>query len=225
MRERTGELPEGTVPWFHSFARWIGSWLHTPFYRVRVHGVDRVPRTGAVLLVANHSSMLEPQLIFGRIPRSAVFLVKQEMFGGVKGRLLTAIGQLSIRRGEADRKPLLAAVGVLRAGGVVGVFPEGTRGDGDVLNAEQGVAWLARSSEALVLPVACRGSKRPAGSGRRFRPVVDLLIGEPFGLEVGRGRSGLATATEEIRTALARLVSELDEMRAGRSAGARGENI
>jgi 1-acyl-sn-glycerol-3-phosphate acyltransferase len=108
---------------------------------------------------------------------------------------------------------LLAAVGVLRGGGLIGVFPEGTRGSGDVLNAEQGAAWLVRQSGALVQPIAVRGTKRPEGSGRRFRPVLDVLAGKPFELSVGRGRAGLEAGTEQIRVALADLVGELDRMR------------
>jgi 1-acyl-sn-glycerol-3-phosphate acyltransferase len=66
----------------------------------------------------------------------------------------------------------------------------------------------------VVLPIATRGTLRPSGSGRRFRPKLDVLVGEPFALTVPRGRSGLGEATEEIRRRLADLVHELDEQRA-----------
>jgi 1-acyl-sn-glycerol-3-phosphate acyltransferase len=209
-------LPDGAKPWLHDFARWLGSWLYRLCYRIRIHGRARIPVAGPVVLVANHSSFVEPQMIFGMIPRRAVFLVKAEVARGVLGVLLRWLGQLSIRRGTPDRGPLMAAVQFLRAGGLVGVFPEGSRGSGDMLHAEQGAAWLVRSSEAVVVPVAVRGTDRPQGSGRRFRPVVDLLIGEPFTVTVARGRSGLATATEQIRVRLAGLVSDLDELRGRR---------
>jgi 1-acyl-sn-glycerol-3-phosphate acyltransferase len=207
-------LPEGTSPRLHDFGRWIARWLYRPAYRMRVRGLDRVPRTGPVLLVANHSTFIEPQVIFGVLPRRSVFLVKSELMSGVPGRLLTMIGQLAVRRGEPDRTALLAAVAVLRSGGLLGVFPEGTRGSGDVAHAERGAAWLVRTTGAVVLPVATRGTLRPAGSGRRFRPRLDVLFGAPFQLTVPRGRSGLVLATEEIRQHLADLVRELDEQRA-----------
>jgi 1-acyl-sn-glycerol-3-phosphate acyltransferase len=207
------DLPEGASPRLADFARWIGTWLMRPAFRVRIAGRENVPLTGPVVLVANHSSLVEPQIIFGMLPRRSVFLVKQELFRGVAGRLLRGIGQVPVRRGEVDRAPLMTAVGVLRGGGLVGVFPEGTRGAGDVSAAEQGAAWLVRSSGALVLPVATRGTRRPDGAGRRLRPVVDVLVGAPFTLVVGKGRSGLTEATEEIRVRLAGLVHELDEKR------------
>jgi 1-acyl-sn-glycerol-3-phosphate acyltransferase len=166
-----------------------------------------------VVLVANHSSLAEPQLIFGITRRRTVFLVKIELTRGLMGTALRWIGQIPIRRGEPDRTPLVAAVEFLRGGGLIGVFPEGTRGSGDVLRAERGAAWLVRSTGAVVLPVVTRGTRRPQGSGRRFRPVVDVLVGEPIALSVPRGRSGLVSATEEIRVRLADLVRELDGVR------------
>ncbi|KAA9150459.1 1-acyl-sn-glycerol-3-phosphate acyltransferase [Amycolatopsis acidicola] len=209
-------LPEGASPGLHDFCRGIGKVILRPAYRIRVRGRANVPRTGPVLLVANHSSLVEPQLIFGMLPRRSVFLVKEEMFTGAVGWLLRRIGQVPVRRGEPDRAPLLVTARLLREGGLVGVFPEGTRGDGDVASAERGAAWLVRASGAVVLPVAVRGTKRPAGRKRRFRPRVDLVFGEPFALEVGKGRAGLAEATETVRARLAALVRGLDEQRAVR---------
>ncbi|WP_054048354.1 1-acyl-sn-glycerol-3-phosphate acyltransferase [Alloactinosynnema sp. L-07] len=207
------QLPDGAVPWFHDLGRWIGTWCFKPAFRVRVHGLERVPRTGPVVLVANHSSLLEPQLIYGMLPRRSVFLVKQEMFKSLAGKGLRAIGQVPVKRGEPDRAPLLTAVAILKDDGLVGIFPEGTRGAGDVAAAEQGAAWLVRQTGAVVLPVATRGTRRPEGSGRRWRPRIDMMVGEPFDLAVGRGRSGLTEATEVIRVRLADLVREVDEMR------------
>lgn len=207
-------LPEGASPRLHDFARWIGRWLYRPAYRIHVAGRSRVPLTGPVVLVANHSTLIEPQVIFGVLPRRSAFLVKSELVSGLPGRLLVRIGQLPVRRGSPDRAALAAAVRVLRAGGVLGVFPEGTRGSGDVSHAEQGAAWLVRATGAVVLPIATRGTLRPSGSGRRLRPKLDVLVGEPFALTVPRGRSGLGEATEEIRRRLADLVHELDEQRA-----------
>ena len=64
-----------------------------------------------------------------------------------------------------------------------------------------------------MLPVVARGTRRPAGLRRRFRPRVDVLVGEPLTVAPGGGRAGLTTATETVRAALAGLVVELDELR------------
>ncbi|HLU59280.1 MAG TPA: lysophospholipid acyltransferase family protein [Pseudonocardia sp.] len=207
------DLPPGAWPWLHDLARWLASWLFRPFFRLRVHHRGRIPRSGPVVVVANHSAFVDGPLLFGLLGRRAVFWVKQEMFSGVVGRGLLRIGQLPVRRGEADRRPLTAALDVLRGGGLVGVFPEGTRGSGDVAAAQHGAAWLARTSGAAVLPVASRGTRRPDGARRRWRPRVDVVVGEPLTVPSGGGRSGLAAATETLRAELAGMVRELDEIR------------
>ena len=212
-REYTGGLPAGSSPRMHDVARWIGTWCFRPVFRVRVHGRDHIPAQGPVVVVANHSAFVDGPLLFGLLGRRAVFLVKQEMFHGPVGWVLPRIGQVAVRRGTPDRRPLMLALDVLRGGGLVAVFPEGTRTGGDVAAAQHGAAWLARTAGALVLPVVCRGTRRPADSRRRFRPHVDVLVGEPLTLAAGGGRAGLAAATETIRVALAGMVADLDEVR------------
>ncbi|GAB3301135.1 lysophospholipid acyltransferase family protein [Parasphingorhabdus pacifica] len=205
-------LPAGSSLRWHRFGQWISRRLVRMPYRVRIHHAERVPASGAVVLVANHSSLLEGPLLLGMVPRTASFLVKDELFRGPLGWFLRRIGQIPVRRGEPDRAPLLTSVRVLREGGLVGVFPEGTRGDGTVASAQNGAAWLARSSGARVLPVVCRGAKRPEGRGRRLLPRVDVLFGEPVTLPEAKGRAGLAAATEQVRAELVELIAELDRL-------------
>lgn len=205
-------LPEGSWPRLHDAARLVARGLGLVSYRLRVHG--RVPDPGPLVVVANHSAMIDGPVLFGLLGRRSVFLVKREMFDGPLGWFLLRVGQLPVRRGEPDRAPLLAAVRVLRAGGVVGVFPEGTRGAGAVTSAQHGAAWLARAAGAALLPVACRGTRRQESGRRRFRPRVDVLVGEPFPVPAGKGRAALTAATDRVRSQLTALVAELDAMRA-----------
>jgi 1-acyl-sn-glycerol-3-phosphate acyltransferase len=199
-------VPAGSLGWLTDLGRWIARGPYALQFRIRVHGRDRVPLSGGVVVVANHSSMADGPILFGVVPRRMTFLIKQEMFKGVVGYLLGKIGQIPVKRGEADRTALTSALSVLKAGGVVGIFPEGTRGEGDVASAQNGAAWLARVGGAVVLPVACRGTHQAKG----WRPRVDVLIGEPFHLPDGKGKAALGVATEQVRDRLATLVAELD---------------
>ena len=126
-RGYTGDLPAGSSPRMHDLARWIGTWCFRPMYRLRVHHLERVPAQGPVVVVANHSAFVDGPLLFGLLGRRTVFLVKQEMFHGPFAWILPRIGQVAVRRGAADRRPLTLALDVLRGGGLVAVFPEGTR--------------------------------------------------------------------------------------------------
>lgn len=213
----TDEVPPGTWLWLQNFGTWLFPWLFAVLVRRRVLHPERIPTTGAVVLVANHSSGLDGPVIASVVGRRPAFLIKQEMFRGPLGFVLRRVGQIPINRDAVDRGPLLMAVRVLRGGGTVGIFPEGTRGVGDVAQAHNGAAWLARSGDAVLLPVACRGTYRAPGTPRRWRPRVDVLIGQPFPAPATRGRAGLAEATEQVRAALAALVAELDRSRAGNS--------
>ncbi|SFT94502.1 1-acyl-sn-glycerol-3-phosphate acyltransferase [Actinopolyspora lacussalsi subsp. righensis] len=205
----TGMLPEGSSPGLRRFGRCLGRVVLRMSYRIRVRHGERVPTTGPVVLVANHSSLADGPVLFGTLPRGAVFLIKRELFRGPLGWTLCKLGHLPVRRDAPDRAALSAAVRILRSGGVIGVFPEGTRG-GSVAEARHGAAWLARSAGAPLLPVACRGTARESGRRFRFRPRVDVLVGRPVRLPEQQGRAGLAAATERVRTELVELLAELD---------------
>jgi len=222
-RRSDADLPPGTWPWLHDFGRWVFSWFWAIAVRRRVSGRENLPSTGPVVFVANHSSLLDGPVIASVLDRRTVFLVKREMFRGPLGWALTRVGQLAVRRGAPDREPLLAAVRVLRGGGLIGILPEGTRGSGEVAAAHNGAAWLARSGDAVLLPVACRGTLRPPGTRLRWRPRVDVLIGEPLPVPAGKGRAALTEATEQVRATLAALVTELDRRRGDAPAGAQAK--
>ena len=120
------------------------------------------------------------------------------------------------------RAALTSALGVLRRGGVVGVFPEGNRGRGDATSARAGIAWLALNGHAPVVPVAVLGTRRTGESvnhvpGLRRRLAIEF--GEPLVVERAAGTSGrvaLVQANEAIRVALAELVdSAVGPHRAG----------
>lgn len=191
--------------------RRIGIALCAIMYRLHADGVDRVPAAGGLVVVANHANFWDGPTLFGTLPRRVSFLIKAEAVTGPLGWLLRNVGQYAIHRDVPDRKPLLQALTQLKAGGVIGVFPEGTRGAGHVQNISSGAGWLAVRAGAQVLPVAVRGTARPVGSARRFRPQVRMLVGAPFPVPPGTGRTAVDTATTLIRDRLSTLVIELDE--------------
>jgi 1-acyl-sn-glycerol-3-phosphate acyltransferase len=150
--------------------------------RAQVEAAGDVARTGPLLVVANHTSLVDPVLLAALFPRPLVFLAKRELFAWAPLRwLFHAAGVIPIQRGRADRRALDQACGVLATGGAVLVFAEGTRSrEGALGVAEAGVGLLAARSRAPVLPVALVGTDayhRLAGWLRR--PRLALRVGAP----------------------------------------------
>jgi 1-acyl-sn-glycerol-3-phosphate acyltransferase len=123
-------------------------------------------------------------------------------------RLLRGTGQLRMDDAAPDRSALHLARALLADGRVVGLFPEGRRGSGDVRHVRLEAPYLAALSGAVVVPVAILGS-RPAGAGRdslpRLRRRIEVLFGAPVDLDVEgdpRRRAVLARSGERLRQAL-----------------------
>ena len=184
-----------------------------------VTGWDNVPMSGPVILAGNHSGWLDGPLVVIMAPRPVRCLVKSELYHGVLGWALTTVGQIPVNRGKPDRTALHACLSELAAGGAVGVFPEGTRGTGELEEVQHGIAYLAVHSGAPVLPVACIGTAEafPRGAKKVRRDVpITVAYGKPFEVERPenpRSRKALAEVAEHIRV---RLAGHLAETRAGR---------
>lgn len=190
-------------------ARGLATGIMHGLWRPRVLGAWHVPAQGPVILAGNHSHNIDGPLLMGTAPRPIHFLVKREAFVGPLGTFLTAIGQVRVDRHNADRQAITSALGVLAQGGVLGIFPEGTRGDGEFAELRAGLAYFALRSGAPVLPVAVLGSARPGRVVRALPPVrsrVDIVFGAPFEAGAGDGRrtrGALDAATARIQERLA----------------------
>ena len=169
---------EGSRRVFYLFARFVLRPLVWVVFRPAVTGRENVPLTGPVILASNHLSFIDSIAIPLMAPRKVAYLAKAEYFRGsgftgwVSRTLFTALGALPVER-EASRAAQAAldtAMGVLRAGGAFGIYPEGTRSrDGRLARGKTGVAWLALNADCPVVPVAVRGTDGSSRSGRAGR--------------------------------------------------------
>ncbi|MFF0837046.1 MULTISPECIES: lysophospholipid acyltransferase family protein [unclassified Streptomyces] len=186
-------------------------------WRPRVLGAWKLPASGPAILAVNHSHNIDGPMVMGVSPRPTHFLIKKEAFVGPLNPFLTGIGQLRVDRTTADRAAITQALGVLEAGGVLGIFPEGTRGEGDFASLRAGLAYFAVRSGAPIVPVAVLGSSgRPGRLIRQLPPLrsrVDVVFGDPFDAGDGSGRRtrrALDEATERIQK---QLTSHLENAR------------
>ncbi|MDX2595645.1 MULTISPECIES: lysophospholipid acyltransferase family protein [Streptomyces] len=186
-------------------------------WKPRVLGAWRMPATGPAILAVNHSHNIDGPMVMGVAPRPTHFLIKKEAFIGPLGSFLSGIGQLKVDRASADRAAIGQALGVLENGGVLGIFPEGTRGEGDFASLRAGLAYFAVRSGAPIVPVAVLGSSdRPGRLVKGLPPLrsrVDVVFGDPFEAGDGSGRRtrrALDEATERIQK---QLTSHLENAR------------
>lgn len=184
-------------------------------WRPRVLGAWRVPGSGPVILAGNHAHNIDGPMLIGTSPRPVHFLVKKEAFVGPLDPFLRSIGQLKVDRAVPDRVAVGSALSVLEHGGVLGIFPEGTRGEGDFAALRAGLAYFAVRSRAPVVPVAVLGSAerrgRAVGALPPLRGRVDVVFGDPFAADDGSGRrtrKALDAATLRIQERLTRHLAD-----------------
>jgi 1-acyl-sn-glycerol-3-phosphate acyltransferase len=151
-------------------------------YRLKVRGLERLPRSGGYVLAANHVSNFDPwPLGLPLWPRRFLrFMAKSELYWFPLSPLLDAVGAFRVRRGQADREALATAVRLARDGNVIAMFPEGTRRRKGLRKKHEarprtGAARIALDAGVPIVPAAIRGTDRLA----RFGPLR-IEYGEPI---------------------------------------------
>ena len=197
---------------FYTFACFGVRLLLRLLAEVKVEGLENIPAAGPLLLVSNHLNLVDPPVLGALLPRRIVFMAKEELFHvPVIGWVVKWYGAFAVRRGQADRQALRSAIEVLRQGGVVGVFPEGTRSKTGRMNrAHAGAALIATLSGASVLPVAITGTDKLRSPLSLFtRPTITVRVGKPFTLgRSGSGKDDLDAMTTLIMGRVAALLPQ-----------------
>jgi len=173
---------------YYSACRSVARTLLGVLTGMSVRGLDLLPRTGGVIVAANHISFWDPPLIGSAIAREVYFLAKEELFETpVLGPLIRSLNAIPIRRGAADLQGLARASEALKRGGAVLLFPEGSRmRDGELHPARPGVGLLAVQADVPIAPCYISGSNpTPAWVVRRERVRIDF--GPPLDWRVFAG--------------------------------------
>lgn len=186
-------------------------------WRPRVEGLDNIPADGPVIVASNHLSFADSMVIPFVVPRRVAFLAKKDYFTGtgVKGALVRGwfegIGMVPVDRDDTKSalESLDVALEVLSRGLAFGIYPEGARSrDGRLYRGRTGVAHLALTSGAPVVPVGLIGTEKlqPVGSRLPRLERVTVRFGAPLdfrgradGVPAGRARREV---TDEIMSAI-----------------------
>ncbi|TFD77846.1 1-acyl-sn-glycerol-3-phosphate acyltransferase [Cryobacterium psychrophilum] len=185
-------------------------------FRPHITGRENIPKTGPVIFASNHLSFIDSIVIPLTAPRRVQFLAKSTYFTGtgfsgwVSRNFFTSIGAVGVERGagQAAQVALDAGRSILDAESAFAIYPEGTRSlDGRLYRGRTGVAWLALTTGAVVVPVGLIGTQEimPVGSKTPRIRKITVAFGEPIDVSAhGTADSGKARrqATDEIMAAI-----------------------
>ena len=130
-RPRSDQVPAAPRFLLHSL-RPIARWIIRRRYDVRVHGAEQVPTSGPVIFASNHVGVIDGPLLAIYAPRPVHVLTKMEMFRGFLGWFLWRSGQVPLDRFNPDPRAVKTCIKALRDARTVGIYPEGSRGAGDL---------------------------------------------------------------------------------------------
>ncbi len=167
-----------------------GPLLHL-LWRPQVTGGEHIPRAGGAIVASNHLSVVDSVFLPLMLERPLTFAAKSEYFTGRRpsqlfaNAYMRATKQLSVDRDSARsaQDTLEAALRLLQAGDLFGVYPEGTRSpDGRLYRGLTGVGWLAMAARVPVIPVAMTGPDLALPPGHTIPQMhpVGIRIGEPM---------------------------------------------
>lgn len=148
-------------------------------YRVKIVGLENIPKGGAVL-AANHHSNWDPLVLVTTCPRQVSFMAKAELFESKIGKwFFTNTGMIPVKRGIADLSAIKTSIKALKDDKLLGIFIEGTRvKSGEDSEAKAGVAMLATKAKKPVVPIFIEGTFK------RFSKIT-ITYGEPIDLLEG----------------------------------------
>lgn len=197
--------------------------------KFRLEGTEWIPRSGGYLVCSNHIGTIDPALVPAWVDRNDSWsMAKAEALHGhgFGAAVLRAYNAFGVVRHTPDRRALRQAREILEGGGVLFLYPEGTRAwDGALQRAEPGAGFLARVTRVPVLPAAIVGSNEVIEKGRSFprRRPVTVRIGAPFRLREHREDGSRVTNQEATDAIMLRIADMLPEAMWGEYAALRDD--
>lgn len=189
-------------------------------WRPSVHGLEHLPRDGGAILASNHLSVADELFLGTVVPRHIAFWAKAEYFSGrglrgwITRTTVDGMGAIRVERGggRAALAAFDAAVPVLRDGGLVAVYPEGTRSpDGRLYRGRTGAVRLARQAGVPIIPVGVLGTDRVQPIGARFPRLhrIAYRFGAPIEV-AGRidGPAAIRSVTDELMAQIQTLTGQ-----------------
>ena len=145
-------------------------------FRPKVIGKENIPKDGSLIFAGNHKHAVDPTMVMMSTDRIVHYMAKEELFKGLHGILFRQIGLIKIYRGKSNPQAVIEAEKILKAGGTIGIFPEGTRNKGkeELLKFRHGAVRIAHKTNSPILPFAIRNKYKI------FKKSVIIEFGKPI---------------------------------------------
>lgn len=145
-------------------------------FRPTVYGKENIPDEGPIIFAGNHIHAFDPIVVMSSTKRIVHYMAKDELFKGIHGWLFKKIGLIQIHRDRKNPVAVLEAESILKNGGTVGIFPEGTRNktQDELLPFKKGAVLIAQRTNSKIVPFALKGKYK------LFRKGIILEFGKPI---------------------------------------------
>ena len=196
---------------FYNIAHIVVGILWRLWFRLEFYGLENVPKEGGFIFCCNHISGLDPTIVCLGVPRKYKlrFMGKAELFEvPFLKHIIRWLGVFPVSRGTGDTTAISTAADIIAKGGVLGIFPEGTRSpDGSLLRFKSGLSLIASQTKADIFPCAIIYTQ-----GKKFRSRVIVNYGpvipyQSLGFSTGAPRE-LKEATRIVQAAVEHLKAQ-----------------
>ena len=148
-------------------------------FRPQIIGKENIPEDGALIFAGNHKHAVDPTMVMMSTNRVVHYMAKEELFKGIHGWLFNKIGLIKVYRRKSNPQAVIEAEKILKNGGTVGIFPEGTRNRSkeELLKFRHGTVAIAQKTNTLILPFAIKGKYKLFRKGviLEFGKTIDVL--------------------------------------------------
>ncbi len=171
-------------------------------WRMKFRGTKNIPRTGGLVIAANHQTYIDPFWLSIPVKRPIRYLAWSEAFKWpVAGKMMGFLGAWPLQIERGDPTAIRRSLEWLRSGGAIVIFPEGARGnpDGTMLRFKTGAARIALEADVPILPVTIQGAHRVWSKSYRTPRFADVKISyhKPYKLTLQNGEDTRQAARRE----------------------------
>jgi len=160
----------------YKIAKAIYSKLLKILYNPTTKGTKNIPEKGPIIIVGNHKHAFDPIMVMSNTNRTIHYMAKESLFKGINGKILESIGTIKIHRNKSNPIAIKEAEEILKQGGAVGIFPEGTRNrtNQELLKFRHGAVEIAKKTNTPIIPFAIKGDYK------LFKKGLSIEFGKPI---------------------------------------------